>query len=67
MNNLNWEVFVTPGIPIITRDLPPGAKEACFQAMASTLIYGTREAMLVAAFMTVKTGQCACGLGGSAR
>jgi len=54
MNNLNWEVFVTPGIPIITRDLPPGVKEAHFQAMASTLIYGTREATLVDAFMTVK-------------
>jgi glyoxylase-like metal-dependent hydrolase (beta-lactamase superfamily II) len=54
MNNLNWEVFVTPGIPIITRDLPPGVKEAYFQAMASTLIYGTRDATLVDAFMTVK-------------
>jgi glyoxylase-like metal-dependent hydrolase (beta-lactamase superfamily II) len=54
MNNLNWEVFVTPGIPIITRDLPPGVKDAYFQAMASTLIYGTREATLVDAFMTVK-------------
>lgn len=54
MNNLNWEVFVTPGIPMITRDLPPGVKEAHFQAMASTLIYGTREATLVDAFMTVK-------------
>ncbi len=51
---LNWEVFVTPGIPIVTRDLPPGIKEAYFQAMASTVIYGAREAALVDAFMTVK-------------
>ena len=51
---LNWDVFVTPGIPIVTRDLPPGVREAYFQAMASTLIYGMRDAVLVDAFMTVQ-------------
>src|SRR5438093_9630437 len=51
---LNWDVFVTPGIPIVTPDLPPGVREAYFQAMASTLIYGVRDAVLVDAFMTVK-------------
>lgn len=51
---LNWDVFVTPGIPIATRDLPPGVSEAYFQAMASTLIYGMRDAVLVDAFMTVE-------------
>jgi glyoxylase-like metal-dependent hydrolase (beta-lactamase superfamily II) len=51
---LNWDVFVTPGIPIVARDLPPGLREAYFQAMASTLIYGIRDAVLVDAFMTVK-------------
>src|SRR3984957_18707652 len=51
---LGWSVFVTPGIPIVTRDLPPGVKQAYFQAMASTLIYGARDAVLVDAFMTVK-------------
>ena len=54
MGNLKWEVFVTPGIPIVTMDLPPGEQQAYFQAMASTLIYGTRDAVLVDAFMTVK-------------
>ena len=54
MKNLNWEVFVTPGIPIVTRDLPPGVEETYFQAMASTLIYGNKDAVLVDAFMTVK-------------
>ncbi len=54
MKNLNREVFVTPGIPIVSRDLPPGIKEAYFQAMASTLIYGDRDAVLVDAFMTTK-------------
>jgi hypothetical protein len=46
-------VFVTPGIPIVMRDMPPGVKEARFQAMASTLIHGERDAVLVDAFMTV--------------
>ena len=50
---LNWDVFVTPGIPLVTRDLPPGVREAHFQAMASTLIYGMRDAVLVDTFMTV--------------
>jgi glyoxylase-like metal-dependent hydrolase (beta-lactamase superfamily II) len=51
---LNWDVFVTPGIPIATNDLPPDMKQAMFQAIASTLIYGKRDAVLVDAFMTVK-------------
>src|SRR5271169_2080163 len=51
---LGWEVFVTAGIPIVTVDLPPGITQAYFQAMASTIIYGARDAVLVGAFMTVK-------------
>jgi len=51
---LGWDVFVTPGIPIVTIDLPPGITQAYFQAMASTLIYGPRDAVLVDAFMTIK-------------
>jgi glyoxylase-like metal-dependent hydrolase (beta-lactamase superfamily II) len=54
MGKLKWEVFVTPGIPIVTPDRPPGVQQTFFQAMASTLIYGTRDAVLVDAFMTVK-------------
>jgi glyoxylase-like metal-dependent hydrolase (beta-lactamase superfamily II) len=34
--------------------MPPGVKEVYFQAMASTLIYGKRDAVLVDAFMTIK-------------
>src|SRR6476646_1673609 len=52
--SLNWDVFITPGIPIVTSDLPPGIQQAMFQAIASTLIYGKRDAVLVDAFMTVK-------------
>src|SRR6185503_12145601 len=50
---LHWEVFVTPGIPIVTRDKPPDVRQTFFQAMAATLIYGERDAVLVDAFMTV--------------
>lgn len=51
---LNWDVLVTPGIPNATSDLPPGMKQAMFPAIASTLIYGKRDAVLVDTFMTVK-------------
>jgi glyoxylase-like metal-dependent hydrolase (beta-lactamase superfamily II) len=51
---LNWDVLVTTGIPISTSDLPPGMEQAMFQAIASTLIYGKRDAVLVDAFMTDK-------------
>jgi len=51
---LNWDLFVTPGIPIDTNDLPPGAKQAMFQAIASTLIYGKQDVVLVDVFMTIK-------------
>jgi glyoxylase-like metal-dependent hydrolase (beta-lactamase superfamily II) len=54
MEKLNWDVFVTPGIPIVTPDRPPGIRETYFQAMASTLIFGIRDAVLVDAFMTVE-------------
>jgi glyoxylase-like metal-dependent hydrolase (beta-lactamase superfamily II) len=50
---LRWEVFVTPGVPIVTRDKPAGVRDTLFQAMAATLIYGERDAILVDAFMTV--------------
>jgi hypothetical protein len=26
-NTLHWDVFVTPGIPIVARDKPPGVRE----------------------------------------
>src|SRR5678809_1241601 len=51
---LNWNVLVTPGIPNATSDLPPGMKQAMYPAIASTLIYGKQDAVLVDAFMTVK-------------
>ena len=52
--DLKWEVFVTPGIPIVTRDRPAGVHETFFQAMASTVIYGNKDAVLVDAYLTTK-------------
>jgi glyoxylase-like metal-dependent hydrolase (beta-lactamase superfamily II) len=51
---LEWEVFVTPGIPIVMSDRPAGVRETFFQAMASTLIYGRTDAVLVDAYMTIR-------------
>ena len=51
---LQWDVFVTPGIPIASPSRPAGVQETYFQAMAATLIYGKRDAVLVDAFMTVE-------------
>ena len=51
---LKWDVFVTPGIPAVTSDLPPGAKQRLWPPMSSTLISGKRDAVLVDAFITVE-------------
>ena len=51
---LNWEVFVTPPILVASRDKPPGVRDTFFQATASTLIYGARDAVLVDAFLSTK-------------
>jgi len=52
--DLHWDVFVTPGIPTVTSDLPPGTKQQMWSPIASTLIYGKRDAILVDAFITVE-------------
>src|SRR3984893_13792843 len=51
---LNWDVFVTPGIPTVTSDLPPGTKQGMWSPISSTLVYGKRDAVLVDAFITVE-------------
>ena len=51
---LNWDVFVTPGIPIVTSDLPPGTKQGMWSPISSTLIYGKCDAVLVDAFITIE-------------
>src|SRR5580700_1138139 len=52
--SLKWDVFVTPGIPSMTTDLPPGAKQRLWSPMSSTLISGKRDAVLVDTFITVE-------------
>jgi len=49
-----WEVFVAPGIPIVTSDLPPDASQRLWSPISSTLIYGKRDAVLVDALLTVQ-------------
>ncbi len=51
---LNWDVFVTPSIPTVTSDLPPGTKQRMWSPISSTLISGKRDAFLVVAFLTVE-------------
>jgi glyoxylase-like metal-dependent hydrolase (beta-lactamase superfamily II) len=51
---LHWDVFITPGIPIVTRDRPSDVSQTFFQATAVTLIYGDKDAVLVDCLMTVK-------------
>jgi glyoxylase-like metal-dependent hydrolase (beta-lactamase superfamily II) len=53
-NELHWDVFVTPGIPYETLDLPPGTQQRMWSPISSTLIYGKRDAVLVDAFMTIE-------------
>jgi glyoxylase-like metal-dependent hydrolase (beta-lactamase superfamily II) len=55
--DLQWDVFVTPGIPIVTSNPPPGAKQAMWSPISSTLIYGRRDAVLVDTFITVEQAQ----------
>jgi len=51
--HLKWEVFVTPSIPVVTTDFAPGEHERPWPPISSTLIYGTRDAVLVDSFITV--------------
>jgi glyoxylase-like metal-dependent hydrolase (beta-lactamase superfamily II) len=52
--SLMWDVFVAPGIPTHTPELPPGQKETRWSPIASTLIYGDRDAVLVDPLLTEK-------------
>ena len=51
---LNWDVFVTPGIPVVIGDLPPGTKRRLWSPISSTLIYGKRDAVPADAFITIE-------------
>jgi glyoxylase-like metal-dependent hydrolase (beta-lactamase superfamily II) len=52
--HLKWDVFVTPSIPVVTNDFAPGEHERPWPPIASTLIYGLRDAVVVDSFITVE-------------
>ena len=52
--DLHWDVFVTPSIPTVTSDLPPGTTQQMWSPILSTFIDGKRDAILVDAFLTVE-------------
>jgi glyoxylase-like metal-dependent hydrolase (beta-lactamase superfamily II) len=53
-SRLHWDVFVNPSIPMVVASLPPGQKQMVWQPIASTLIYGERDAVLVDPPVTVE-------------
>src|ERR1700680_3357627 len=56
-NRLQWEIFVSAQIPVVTGDLPPGASEMKWSPIASTLVSGERDAVLVDTAITVDQNQ----------
>jgi glyoxylase-like metal-dependent hydrolase (beta-lactamase superfamily II) len=52
--HLNWDVFVTPSIPVVTTDFAPGEQERPWPPISSTLIYGSRDAVVVDSFITLE-------------
>jgi glyoxylase-like metal-dependent hydrolase (beta-lactamase superfamily II) len=56
-NRLQWEVFVSAQIPVVTNNLAPGATEMRWSPISSTLISGERDAVLVDTAITVDQNQ----------
>jgi glyoxylase-like metal-dependent hydrolase (beta-lactamase superfamily II) len=52
--HLKWDVFVTPSIPVVTTDFAPGEQERPWPPTSSTLIYGSRDAVVVDSFITLE-------------
>src|ERR1700745_2906990 len=50
--HLKWETFVTPSILVVTTDFAPG--EHPWPPIASPLIYGVRDAVMVDSFIPVE-------------
>src|SRR5271167_2533877 len=44
---LKWKIFVTPGVPTVFDDLPPGETVRMWSPTSSILLYGERDAILV--------------------
>src|SRR6266404_5613135 len=56
-SRLQWEVFVSAQIPVVTNDFPPGASDMKWSPISSTLISGKRDAVLVDTAITVMQKQ----------
>src|SRR5882724_2503573 len=56
-SRLQWEVFVSAQIPVVTNDFPPGASDMKWSPISSTLISGRRDAVLVDTAITVDQNQ----------
>src|SRR6266478_6653150 len=52
--HLKWDVFVIPSIPVVTTDFAPGEHERPWPPISSTLIYGSRDAVVVDSFITLE-------------
>ena len=44
---LKWKIFVTPGVPTVSDDFPPGETVRMWSPTSSILIFGERDAILV--------------------
>src|SRR5712675_1039534 len=51
--SLTWEVFLSPSVPAIAPDVPPGETARPWPPISSTLISGERDAVLVDTPITV--------------
>src|ERR1700747_3396921 len=50
--HLKYDVFVTPSIPVVTPYVAPGEHERPGPPISSTLIYGSRDAVVVDSFIS---------------
>jgi hypothetical protein len=52
--HLKYDVFVTPSIPVVTTDFAPGEHERPWPPISSTMIYGSRDAVVVDSFISLE-------------
>src|ERR1700745_2438062 len=52
--HLKYDVFVTPIIPVVTTDFAPDEPGGPWPPISSTLIYGSRDAVVVDSFISLE-------------
>src|ERR1700740_1733892 len=65
--HLKYDVFVTPSIPVVTTDFAPDEHERPWPPISSTLIYGSRDAVVVDSFISLEQGRAQADWIGSQR